>query len=223
MPVKTEPVTRLDETPGVRGFLHRAESSADALVLTHGAGSDCNAPLLVALADTFAGVGCSVLRCDLPYRQARPHGPPRGSGSDDREGLRRAMAYCRTFASGRIFLGGQSYGGRQATMLAAEEPALADGLLVLSYPLHPPGKPAQLRTAHFPKIHTPVLFVSGTQDPFGSQAEIELALRMIPGHVSLAVIEGAGHDLGYGRRARAAMRDAPMWILAAFRKRFMTT
>src|SRR5262249_41951875 len=224
MSAQAEPAVRIDDASGVRGFLHRAAApSTDTLVLTHGARSDCNAPLLVALAEAFAEAGYSVLRCDLPYRQARPHGPPRGSGSEDREGLRRAVALCRTFSSGRLFLGGQSYGGRQATMLAAEEPALCDGLLILSYPLHPPGKPAQLRTAHLPKIQTPALFVSGSKDPFGSPAEIERALRLIPGDPAFVVIEGAGHDLGYGRRLRGTMHEVPQRIVATLQKRFMKT
>src|SRR3954467_9299456 len=130
--------------PAVRGFVHRpAQASGDGLVLTHGAGGDCNAPLLVALADKCADGGWTVLRCDLPFRQQRAHGPPRGSGSEDRDGLRRAVQVLRKMVAGKTFLGGQSYGGRQATMLAATEPGLADGLLVLSYPLHPPGKTAQ--------------------------------------------------------------------------------
>jgi predicted alpha/beta-hydrolase family hydrolase len=207
------------EVPAVRGFLHRpAASSGDGLVLTHGAGGNCNAPLLVALAEKFADGGWTVLRCDLPFRQARPTGPPRGNGSEDRDGLRRAVQVLRKHVPERrrVFLGGQSYGGRQATMLAAAEPALVEGLLLLSYPLHPPGKPAQLRTAHLPKIQTPSLFVSGSKDPFGSPQEIESALRLIPAPVKFLLIDGAGHDLGFGRRVRADMEDVPERIVRAF-------
>lgn len=203
----------------MRGFLHRpAEPSGDGIVLTHGAGSDCSAPLLVALAGELADLGWTVLRCDLPFRQRRPHGPPLGSGSADREGLQRAVEVLGTLAPGRMFLGGHSYGGRQATMLAAEDSRVADGLLVLSYPLHPPGKPSQLRTSHLPKLQTPALFVSGSQDPFGSPPEIQAALRLIPGQVSLLLIERAGHDLGFGRRARA--QDVPQRIARALRQQF---
>src|SRR3954469_9097512 len=145
MQAKIEAFSNTEATPAVRGFLHRpAEPFRDGLVLTHGAGGNCNAPLLVALAEKFADSGWAVLRCDLPFRQLRPTGPPRGNGSEDRDGLRRAVEALRKLVAGRVFLGGQSYGGRQATMLAAAEPGLADGLLLLSYPLHPPGKPAQL-------------------------------------------------------------------------------
>src|SRR4051812_38700802 len=132
MPAKVERLIDSDEAPAVRGFLHRAaEPSGDGLVLTHGAGGNCDAPLLMALAEAFAEAGMNVLRCDLPFRQARPHGPPRGSGGEDRDGLRRAVQVLRRFAPGRVLMGGQSYGGRQATMLAAEDASLTDGLLVL--------------------------------------------------------------------------------------------
>src|SRR5256885_5981744 len=212
-----ESFSNTDETPAVRGFLHRpAKSPADGLVLTHGAGGNCNAPLLVALAEGFADAGWSVLRCDLPFRQLRTHGPPRGNGSEDREGLRRAVTVLKQLVPGRVFLGGQSYGGRLATMLAAAEPGLADGLLLLSYPLDPPGKPTQLRTSHLPKLQMPSLFVSGSKDPFGSPSEIQSALRLIPAPTSFLLIEGAGHDLGFGRRVRAGMQDVPSRIVRAF-------
>jgi uncharacterized protein len=203
--------------PHVRGDLHPAAGpSGDALVLTHGAGSSASHPFLVALAATLADRGLTVLRCDLPYRQARRTGPPpRGSAAVDREGLRRAVEAVRERVSGRVFLGGQSYGGRQATMLAAESPGLVAGLLVLSYPLHPPRRSSDLRTAHFPALRTPALFVHGTADPFGSQDEMRVALPLIGGPVSLVVIDRAGHDLANARRP-AAMRETAHRIATEF-------
>src|SRR5579862_5816332 len=110
--------TSLEGAP-VRGFLHRPSGGgSDGLVLTHGAGANCNAPLLVALADAFSLSGLTVLRCDLPFRQARPSGPPpRGSAERDQQGLRAAVAAMRRAVPGRVYLGGHSYGGRQASML----------------------------------------------------------------------------------------------------------
>ena len=203
-------------TPAVRGFLHSpAAANGDALILTHGAGSDCNAPLLVAIAETFAGHGYLVLRCDLPFRQARRTGPPfPGNAERDRTGLRNAVAVLRKTVTGRIFLGGHSYGGRQSTLLCAAEPDLVSGLLVLSYPLHPPRKPDQLRIQHLPNLRTPSLFVHGTRDPFGSVAEIMKALQLIPAKTELMKMEGAGHDLGFKGKARAA--ELPASILARF-------
>ena len=105
--------------PRVRGFLHLPNTpNHDALVLTHGAGSNAQAPLLVALAETFSAAGLTVLRCDLPYRQSRSFGPPGpGDAARDRAGLKNAVAAMRKIISGRLFLGGHSYGGRQSSML----------------------------------------------------------------------------------------------------------
>jgi len=181
----------------VRGTLHRAAgSSGDFLVLTHGAGGNANAALLVALAEEFASAGISVLRCDLPYRQQRPHGPPSpASAKEDQEGLRRALTLMKEQFSGRAFLGGSSYGGRQASLLAAAHQDLVEGLLLLSYPLHPPGKPSQLRTAHFSELRTPSLFVSGTRDVFGTIVELQAAIKLIPARTQLVQIDGAAHGL----------------------------
>ncbi|MGB6194518.1 MAG: alpha/beta family hydrolase [Terracidiphilus sp.] len=181
----------------VRGLLHRpAEPGEDALILTHGAGSNCNAPLLVLLAEGFCAAGLPVLRCDLPFRQLRPHGPPSpGTGARDRLGLHAAVDFMRQRTPGRIFLGGHSYGGRQASMLAADQPGLVNRLLFLSYPLHPPEKPEKLRTGHFSAIQTPALFVHGTRDTFGSLAEVESALGLIHAPTGLLPVTGAGHEL----------------------------
>ena len=111
--------------PKVRGYLHTpATPNNDGLVLTHGAGSNAQAPLLIALAETFSASGFTVLRCDLPYRQSRSFGPPGpGDAARDRAGLKNALASMNKF-SARLFLGGHSYGGRQSSMLAAEDPSL---------------------------------------------------------------------------------------------------
>lgn len=208
--------------PSIRGFLHRPNVPAgDGLALCHGAGGNCRAPLLVALAEAFCEAGITVLRFDLPYRQKKSFGPPSpGGASTDREGIRRAAATVKKLAPARMFLGGLSYGGRQSTMLAAEDAAVADGLMLLSYPLHPPGRPEQLRTAHLPNLKTPALFVHGTKDPFGAVGEMQAALQLIPAATSLLVVEGVGHDLGYSRKA-AAKVDLPQTVLGAFRSFFL--
>jgi uncharacterized protein len=190
--------------PKVRGFLHLPDPpNDDGLVLSHGAGSNATAPLLVALADTFSANGFTVLRCDLPYRQSRSFGPPGpGDAARDRAGLENALAALRKMISGRLFVGGHSYGGRQSSMLCAEKPDLVTALLLFSYPLHPPRKPEQQRIQHLPDLRTPTLFVQGTRDPFGSIAEMERALKMIPAKTELLVVEGAGHDLGFKGKAK---------------------
>jgi predicted alpha/beta-hydrolase family hydrolase len=162
-----------------------------ALLLTHGAGSNRNAPLLVAISKSLEGV--DVVRYDLPFRQKRPSGPPRpGDAAEDRAGLREQIQLLKARGERPLYLGGVSYGGRQASMLVSEEQDLVDGLLLLSYPLHPPGKRDQLRTVHLANIHTKTLFVHGTRDPFGS------------------IEQGAGHDL----------KGATALIASAFRAFF---
>ena len=212
--------TEVTTEPFVRGFLHQpAKSNHQALVFTHGAGGNAKSGLLIALAEAFTGAGFTVLRCDLPFRQDRPFGPPRPpDAARDQAGLKNAVAAMRKRVSGRVFLGGQSYGGRQATMLCADEPALADGLLLTSYPLHPPGKASQLRVQHFPKLSTPTLFVSGTRDPFGSVDEIEHAIKAIPAKTRLLVSDGVGHDLGFSGKKKS--ENLAGTVLAAFQDFF---
>ena len=256
----------------MRGFLHLPGApNGNALVLTHGAGSNAQAPLLIALAETFSAAGFTVLRCDLPYRQTRSFGPPGpGDAARDRAGVKNAIAAVRKVISrdggapqpalspskgladfarcgdseaavaspfsrfvreggnspsndqnestgnGHIFLAGQSYGGRQSSILCSEEPELVSGLLLLSYPLHPPRRPEQQRTAHLPSLRTPTLFVHGTRDPFGSIAEIEQALKMIPAPTKLLAVEGAGHDVGF--KGKAKREELPLAVLEEFEK-----
>jgi predicted alpha/beta-hydrolase family hydrolase len=95
----------------------------------------------------------------------------------------------------RVIAGGHSYGGRQSSMAAAEDSRMVDALLLLSYPLHPPRKVEQMRTAHFGELRTPAFFVHGSRDPFGSVLEMTAALNMIPARTELMVVEGAPHGL----------------------------
>ncbi len=201
----------------VRGYLHTPGGDAAnvALVLTHGAGANCHAPLLVALTESFAEAGWNVLRCDLPFRQARSHGPPIRTAERDQAGLRAAVVAMRgRFATARSFLGGHSYGGRMASMLAAREPGLVDALLLLSYPLHPPRKPEQMRTQHFGKLQTPALFVTGVRDGFGSMEEMEAALRLIPARTDLVAVQSAGHEL----LSKTNREQLPQRVMEAFQE-----
>jgi len=181
----------------VRGYLHQPDAAPNAaLALFHGAGSNCQAPLLIAVAEAFRDAGWLVLRGDLPYRQQNPTGPPLRSSKLDREGIRRAAEELRALAPGvPLCLAGHSYGGRQCSMLAAEDSTVADALLLLSYPLHPPREPSKPRTEHFGTLHVPALFVHGTRDPFGSIAELEAAIQLIPAKTVLMPVQGAPHGL----------------------------
>ncbi len=204
-------VTRFDDPcppgPPVRGWLHRpADAHGGGLVLAHGAGGNAEAPVLVEMAAAFTDAGWTVLRCDLPFRQERPTGPPpRGRAERDRAGLRNAVTALRALAPGRLVLGGHSYGGRQASMLAAEAPGLADALLLLSYP------------SHFPALTIPVVFVQGTRDPFATVPELETARHRLAAPTALVVAEGAAHDLAAGARGRARVAGLAGEALTALR------
>lgn len=192
------------------GWLHRPEKVKAAMLLSHGAGGNCENPLMVAVANAFCESGFCVLRWDLPFRQSRPRGAPGGSGERDREGIRQAAQELRQVAADvPLYLAGQSYGGRQSSMVAAEDSSLADGLLLLSYPLHPPGKPAQLRTEHFGSLRIPALFIHGTRDPFGTVDELREAIKLIPVAARLQVVEGAGHGV-----PPATAASMPAWLSA---------
>jgi len=210
-------LTKHFERELVRGWLHEPATPRGAsIVITHGAGSNCQSPLLMAVAEAFAGAGFHALRCDLPYRQKHPAGPPRpGSAERDREGLSRAVAAMREITPSFVLLGGHSYGGRQSTMLAADSPELADALLLLSYPLHPPRKPEQLRTQHLPELRTPALFVHGTRDPFGSTEEMQTALAAIPAPHALVTLEKMGHELSPSA-APAILRETVCFHLTLY-------
>jgi hypothetical protein len=219
---KTEilPFADSDREYPVRGYFHiPANASGDGLVITHGAGSNCESPLLIALATSFSESGVTVLRCDLNFRQLRPHGPPpRGSAERDQQGLRTAIDAMRLKVSGRVFLGGHSYGGRQASILASSDATLADVLLLLSYPLHPPNRPSELRTAHFPALRIPALFVHGARDAFGTNEELAAALKLIPARTELLSIENSGHELMTSRN-RADLSEMIPTAFAAFSSR----
>jgi uncharacterized protein len=179
----------------MRWWSEPAGTAEWGLALTHGAGSNADAPLLKALAEAFAAQGIVVMRYDLPYREARPHGPPfPAQAAADREGVRRAVAEVRGRA-GRVIAGGHSYGGRQTSMAAAEDSRMADALLFLSYPLHAPGKPQAARSGHFSELRTPAFFVHGTKDAFGSAEEMKAAVALIPARRELMIVEGAPHGM----------------------------
>lgn len=160
------------------------------LLLMPGAGGDPDAPALVAVADAVEASG-------LPARRF-------GFGSPDKGGrgpapARTAVARIRAEADrwaaelgvdpGRLVLGGRSFGGRMASVAVAEGQPAA-GLVLLSYPLHPPGRPEGLRVAHLPRIEVPVLAVSGATDPYGSPAELAEHLAVVRGPLTHVTVDG---------------------------------
>lgn len=174
------------------------------LLLTPGAGADRDSRTLVALEESLAPF--PVRRVDFPGRAAGRRGPERAPV---------AIAHVRAEADRlaadlgvrpeHVVLGGRSFGGRMSSMAVAEGQPAA-GLVLLSYPLHPPGKPERLRIEHLPAVHVPVLAVSGRRDPFGSPEELAEHLTAIPGPLTTVLVPGA-HAPPDDAAVCAAVRD----------------
>lgn len=185
----------------IAGVLHMPTEPVAAFAFAHGAGGNMGSPMLRLVAEQLSERRVAVLRYNLPYRVKRPSGPPhRSSAVLDRQGIALAARFLRNQTTGPVLIGGHSYGGRQSSMLAAENPTAADGLVLFSYPLHPPGKPERSRTSHLPELTIPTVFVHGDRDPFGSLEELQAAIEMIPSPTRLLPIAGTGHDLGAGKK-----------------------
>jgi len=182
-----------------------------AIVLTPGAGASSDHPTLLALDAALSAHGIAVLRVDFPYRLAGRRAPDRPPVLI--EAVRRATV---DFAEklgvelNQIALGGRSMGGRMCSMAASEGLPTA-GLVLISYPLHPPGHPERPRTAHFPAIEVPCLFVSGDRDPFGSPDELQAATQMIVGPVTHAWLAGGDH--GLRRRDETVASIVATWLI----------
>lgn len=177
-------------------------SAAAALLLTPGAGADRNQSTLVAIEEALAPMGVVVERMDFPYRRAGRRAPDKAPVlvAAVVEGAA-ALAARAGVPPERVLLGGRSMGGRMCSMAVAEGlPAL--GLVLVSYPLHPPGKPDRLRVEHFPRIGVPCLFLSGTRDAFGAPEELQRETARVTGRVTHVWVEGGDHGL---RRRDAEM------------------
>jgi hypothetical protein len=166
-----------------------------ALLLAPGAGADRNQSSLVALDTALTSEGITVARLDFPYRKAGRKAPDRQpvlvAAVMEEAAALAAAAHCRPE---EVALGGRSMGGRMGS-LAVVEGLAAAALVLISYPLHPPGRRDKMRTEHFPSLFLPCLFVSGTRDTFGSPEELLAATAAIPGPVTHRWIEGRDHGL----------------------------
>ncbi|MDA8185554.1 MAG: dienelactone hydrolase family protein [Actinomycetota bacterium] len=192
-----------------------AHRSLAGIFLAPGAGGSAESPAFVELASSLEASGVPVQRMDFPYRLAgrqRPD-PPAVLEASVRE---RACSFARHLGTetSTLVLGGRSMGGRICSQVVAEGLPAA-GLALVSYPLHPPGRPERLRVAHFPQLRVPCLFVSGTKDAFATRDELETATAAIPGPVSHVWLEGADHGLRkHGAAAAAAILQ---WLASTFR------
>lgn len=183
-----------------------------ALVLGHGAGAGQRSAFMVEFARALAALGVDVVTFNFLYTEQRRRIPDRGPAL---EACYRAVVPTvrdRVESARRgLFIGGKSMGGRIATQIAAADPMLPVlGLVLLGYPLHPPGRPDRRRDAHLAAIHRPVLFIQGSRDTFGSPPELEPALRAMKPAPTLHVVEGGDHSFKIAKRdprAQAAVFD----------------
>lgn len=197
--------------------IHDPEGDTRAtLILAHGAGGNRDQAMLRLLGEELAGRGVRTVRIDLPFRRNRPKGPPSPSGqAADRAAFAETARLLDV--QGPVLWGGHSYGGRMASMAVAEGPGPdaqgPDGLVLLSYPLHPPGRPEKARTAHLPDITVPTVLVHGRRDPFASPEELAEAAELITGPTTIVDV-AAAHDLAPAKSgAPAKAADAVIALL----------
>ncbi|MEA2687255.1 MAG: uncharacterized protein QOE93_2450 [Actinomycetota bacterium] len=177
-----------------------------AVLVAPGASATRDHPSLLAIEAALGAVGVAVDRIDLPSRKSTA--VVLGLVAEGAA----ALAARTGLAGDRLVLGGRSFGGRMCSMAVADAGVPALGLVLVSYPLHPPGRPEKARTEHLPRLAVPCLFVSGTRDSFGTRAELEAATSAIPGgRVTHVWIEGGDHGLrGRDRDVAAVVRD---WVV----------
>jgi uncharacterized protein len=181
-------------TPSVKRLL----KDVGAIILTPGAGTSADHPSLLAIEERMRTdyPEVVIVRHDFPYRKAGRKLPDKAPVLvEDLEQAIRALMNDHGLRSDQIVMGGRSMGGRICSIMAASSELPIAGLFCICYPLHPPGKPEKLRVEHFPKISVPSLFVSGTNDAFGSPEEFSEHLPTIPGPHEEIWLEGKGHDL----------------------------
>jgi predicted alpha/beta-hydrolase family hydrolase len=181
------------------------------LLLAPGAGADRDQATLVAIDTALTAAGVATARMDFPYRKAGRRAPDKAPvliRSVEEEAA--ALTASAGVGPGDLFLGGRSMGGRMCSMAVADG-LPARGLVLISYPLHPPGRPDRMRTEHFPDLRLPCLFVSGTRDAFAGREELEQATAAIAGPVTHHWIEGRDHGLrGVDAEVAATVRS---WLL----------
>jgi len=197
------------------------EPSGRLLVLAHGAGAGQHHPLMMAMATALASRGIDVVTFDFPYMHAHRRLPDKAAALEACFAGTTAAARKALPDTHRLFIGGKSMGGRIASHLAAAN-AVPDlsGVIALGYPLHPPAKPAQLRTAHLPAITVPMLIVQGECDAFGRPSELASALAAMSADVELVVVPGGDHSFATkgtpAAQVRASIADAmAAWMARA--------
>jgi uncharacterized protein len=195
---------------------YAAEGAPDALfVFAHGAGAGQHHPFMAGVSRALAARGIDVVTFDFPYKRLQKAAPDRPPVLESafREAVDAARRWSRAT---RLFIGGKSMGGRIATHLAAQGLESLSGVVCFGYPLHPPGKPDQLRVAHLPSIMVPMLIIQGERDAFGTPAELKPHLDAINAGVRLHVIARGDHSLTVRGRTAADTQSELAEIAAGF-------
>jgi predicted alpha/beta-hydrolase family hydrolase len=204
------------ELTDVGAIGYGAAGTADALlVLAHGAGAGQQHPFMTAVAKGFAARGVDVVTFDFPYMRERRKAPDRAPVLE--KAFHDVVSAARQWsAAGRFFIGGKSMGGRMATRLGAARLADLAGIIVFGYPLHPPGRPDQLRIEHLPSITAPVLIVQGERDTFGTPNELRPALASLKTAVDLQVVARGDHSLAVSGRRREEVLEEVLDVAASW-------
>ncbi|WP_394823790.1 alpha/beta fold hydrolase [Pendulispora albinea] len=199
----------------VTTLTYAAPKAAHRLVLAHGAGADQRHAFMVRAAKTLAAAGIEVTTFNFGYTERKRKAP---DPAEVLERCFRAVVHAQAQrAPGPLFLGGKSMGGRIASQIVAGGSLEADvrGLVFLGYPLHPPGKPTQLRVAHWPKVDVPQLFVQGTRDPFGTVEELTTHLPKLGAPSTVHTVEQGDHSFAVPKKLGVPQDEIDARMFAA--------
>ncbi len=185
------------------------EGAVATVVLAHGAGAGMDHPFLTGFASALNELKIATLRFNFPYVEAGKKFPDRPPVAIETWRAVMAVAAART-AGEPVFAAGKSFGGRMASMAAAEGMDCA-GLIFLGYPLHAPGKPEKLRDEHLYGIEASMLFLQGSRDPFAQPGELEPVVERIGSNATLQWFEGGDHSFKVARSKRTPEQDGA-WL-----------
>ena len=201
---------KVNERESVTALLYRASKKIAAnvtLVLGHGAGANQLSPFMRLFGSGLAARGLDALTFNFLYtEQGRRVPDPKARLEACYGAVVETALSEKTLKNNRLIVGGKSMGGRIASQIAAVDCDNIAGLVFLGYPLHPPGKPEQLRDAHLRDVKRPMLFVQGSRDAFGSEEEIRAVIKKRGLKATLYVIPGGDHSLKVPKSATAGQK-----------------
>ena len=188
----------VNESESVTAMLYPAARKNRArvtILLGHGAGADQMSGFMRMVASGFAARGLDAMTFNFIYKEKRKSVPdPKAKLEACYRSVIEAAIANKKLKGNKLVIGGKSMGGRIASQVAAEHSEGIDGLVFLGYPLHPPGRPDKLRDEHLPKIKAPMLFVQGSRDAFGTEAEIRAIIKKHRLRAELYVVESGDHS-----------------------------